>query len=395
MYQLVNNDIKADILKFGVKDWNECFQCGNCSAICKLAEENFLFPRRIIKQVHLGLHKSISANLDPWLCYYCGECSETCPRDANPAEIMMSLRRYLTSLYDWTGLSKKFYTSKFWEMGVVSVLFVLVAAMFFIFLTPLAAIFSRPQDFVNAQGGVMINSLTALAPGQFVHVIELADWIMAVIVGGLLITNILHMFQMTILRDHRIKVPFYAYFTEFWNLIFNFATQAKFRKCDRRKYWLGHFLLMSGYTIMFIFIVALLKKFQTETVYSWFHWQRLLGYYATFGILYFLSVAAYERIKKTDIKFKYSHSTDWLFIIMLGLTTVSGILVHIFRISGLPAATYLAFVFHMSVLVPMIIIEVPFSKWSHLAYRPFAIYFYRLKKVAHIRDKKENTLIAA
>jgi hypothetical protein len=32
--------------------------------------------------------------------------------------------------------------------------------------------------------------------------------------------------------------------------------------------------------------------------------------------------------------------------------------------------------------VPMILIEVPFSKWSHLAYRPFAVYFTQLKKNA-------------
>jgi len=45
-------------------------------------------------------------------------------------------------------------------------------------------------------------------------------------------------------------------------------------------------------------------------------------------------------------------------------------------------ATYVSYIAHMSVLVPMILIEVPFSKWSHLAYRPFAIYFQQLKKYA-------------
>jgi glycopeptide antibiotics resistance protein len=152
---------------------------------------------------------------------------------------------------------------------------------------------------------------------------------------------------------------------------------------------------MSGYTIMFVFIVGLLKKFQTENVYHWYHWQRIMGYYATFGILYFIGIAAYQRIRKKDVKFKYSHATDWLFIVMLGLTTVSGILVHIFRLSGLPGMTYYAYVIHMSLLVPMIMIEVPFSKWSHLAYRPFAIYFYRLKKIAHWKRNNENVLVAA
>ncbi|MDX9906142.1 MAG: 4Fe-4S dicluster domain-containing protein [Bacteroidales bacterium] len=383
MSQLVNDQVKLDLLKFGVKDWNDCFNCGNCSAICKLTEEGFLFPRKVIKQAQLGLRDSMVANLDPWLCYYCGECSETCPRDANPAEIMMSLRRYLTSLYDWTGLSRKFYTSKFWEISVVIIFFLLVIASFLVFLPPQAGVFSAPGEFINDQGGVMINSLVrGMSSEQFVNIIEWADWIMAIIIGGILISNIIRMFILSIIRDKKYKIPLLAYFTEAWALIYHFVTQFKFSKCDRRRYWFGHFLLMSGYTLMFIFIVTLLKQFQTEQVYDWYHWQRLLGYYATFGILFFLSIATYQRIIRKDYKFRYSHASDWLFIIMLGLTTITGIILHIFRISGMPKATYITYVLHMAVLVPMIIIEVPFSKWSHLAYRPFAIYFYQLKKRA-------------
>jgi ferredoxin len=383
MIQLVNHHVKIDLLKFGVRDWNDCFNCGNCSAICKLTEEGFLFPRKVIKQAQLGLKDSMVANLDPWLCYYCGECSETCPRDANPAEIMMSMRRYLTSLYDWTGLSRKFYTSKFWEVGVVVSLFILVVLAFLVFLPPDPDIFTIPSQFITLQGGVMINNLIdGMRPEQFVRIIEYSDWTMAVIIGGILITNIIRMFILSIFRDRHYKVPFMAYFTEAWALIYHFVTQPKFSKCDRRKYWYGHFLLMSGYTLMFIFIVVMLKKFQTEEIHAWYHWQRLLGYYATFGILFFLAIVTYQRIKKVDYKFKYSHASDWLFIVMLGLTTVSGIVLHFFRITGMPLATYVTYVIHLAILVPMIVIEVPFSKWSHLAYRPFAIYFYQLKKKA-------------
>ncbi len=396
MNPLINNEIRDDLLKFGVKEWNDCFHCGNCTAICKLTEEGYLFPRKVIKQVQLGLKQSLSANLDPWLCYYCGECSETCPRDANPAEIMMSLRRYLTSIYDWTGLSKKFYTSHHWELIFVSTIFILVVAAFFVFLPLSPDVYSNAGAFLNEQGGVMINSLVAgMESETFVRIIEISDWIMALVVGGLLITNILNMFIKTIIRDKRIKVSFFSYFREFWNLLFHFATQIKFSKCDRKKYWFGHFLLMSGYTIMFIFIVGLLSKFQTEAIHPWYHWQRLLGYYATFGILYFLIIATVERFRKKDYKFRYSHSTDWLFIIMLGLVTVSGIMVHIFRLTGLPVTTYYSYLVHMSLLVPMIMIEVPFSKWSHLAYRPFAIYFYRLKKTAKAVVQKDDIRLAA
>lgn len=379
----VNPDLKQDLKKFGISEWNECFHCGNCTATCPMTEQGFLFPRKGIRAIQMGLKDKLEGYVDPWLCYYCGDCSETCPRDANPGELMMTLRRYLTSIYDWTGLSRKFYTSHFWEYGFILFFAALVVALFAIFLplSPDAAL------MVNEAGGVMINSLIAgMSPDQFIMVIEYGDWIMAIVVATLLISNILNMFNKVVLKDKSVKVPFITYFSEAWRLIYNFVTQAKFSKCEDKNYWVGHVLLMTGYSIMFAVIVVVLPEFQTEEIKAWWHWQRLLGYYATFGILYFLVIVTIGRIRKKDIKLKYSHPTDWLFIVMLGLTTITGILVHIFRINGMVAATYYMYVLHLAVLVPMIMVEVPFSKWSHLAYRPFAIYFANVKKAAYAKS---------
>jgi len=241
----------------------------------------------------------------------------------------------------------------------------------------------------------MINSMVEnLGPHQFVHLIEMGDLIMACVVAFLLLSNIVNMYLNVIIRDKSIRVPATVVISETWTLIYNFLTQAKFSKCDNKSYWGGHFLLMSGYVIMFTVIVGFIKKFQTEEVFAWFHWQRILGYYATFGILFFLTYVTIGRIKKRNLKLKFSHPTDWLFIIMLGLTTITGILIHIFRISGMPAATYFTYVIHLAVLVPMIMVEVPFSKWSHLAYRPFAIYYSRLKKAALSKQHKTRLATA-
>lgn len=380
MSHRVDPEFKTELKKYGTPvEWNECFHCGNCTAVCPLTEQGFLFPRKGIRAMQMGLKQKLATYVDPWLCYYCGECSDTCPRDANPGELMMTLRRYLTSVYDWTGMSKKFYTSKWWEFGFIILIAALVVLGFIIYL-PLK---SGASAMVNESGGVMINNLVdGISADQFIRIIEIGDWTMAIIVAALLISNIVNMFFKVILSDKSIHVPFSAYFTEFWRLIYNFGTQAKFSKCDDRKYWVGHILLMTGYSIMFALIVVVLPLFQTEEILPWYNWQRLLGYYATFGILFFLVSVAIGRIKKKDTKLKYSHPSDWLFIVMLGLTTITGILVHIFRLNGLVAATYYMYVLHLAVLVPMILVEVPFSKWSHLAYRPFAIYFSKLKKAA-------------
>ena len=389
----VEPTLKKDLAKFGVSsEWNECFHCGNCTAVCPLTEQGFLFPRKGIRSLQMGLKKKIAGNVAPWLCYYCGDCSETCPRDANPGELMMTLRRYLTSVYDWTGLSKKFYTSKGWEFGSIFFVAAVVIALFAIFLPPSPELFSNPAAFVNAQGGVMINNMVEGVSGtQFVTYIEWGDWIMAIFVGFLLITNIFNMFMKVIVKDKSTKVPFYAYFTELFSMLFHFVTQARFSKCEDRRssnYWIFHLLLMTGYTIMFILVVVFLPEFQIEGVKPWYNWQRLLGYYATFGILLFIVIALIGRMRKGDIKFKFSHSTDYLFLVMLGLTTLTGIILHIFRLMGLPAATYIVYVLHLAILVPMIMIEVPFSKWAHLAYRPFGVYFQRLKKAGQRKQLK-------
>jgi nitrate reductase gamma subunit len=139
---------------------------------------------------------------------------------------------------------------------------------------------------------------------------------------------------------------------------------------------------------MFILVVVFLPVFQVETVEPWWHWQRLLGYYATFGILFFLAIVTVKRLQKEDVKMKYSHPSDWIFIVMLALTTITGILVHIFRLGGMVSATYYMYVLHLAILVPMLLVEVPFSKWSHLAYRPFAIYFARLRVHAEQTERK-------
>ncbi|MCK9423057.1 MAG: 4Fe-4S dicluster domain-containing protein [Bacteroidales bacterium] len=372
----VNPDLRNELIQFGIGDWNACYHCGTCTAICPLSEEGFLFPRKKIRLMQMGLQGPLESSVEPWLCYYCGDCTKTCPRDANPGELMMSLRRYLTSTYDWTGLSKKFYTSKIWELAWILFFAALVIISFLVILPSFGYKFTTE---LTAEGGVKLNSF---AP---IPIIEAFDWIMAIIVATLLISNILRMYYKIIWKNSTTKVSLWVHIREFWLLIFNFAVQPKFSKCDDKRYWGAHWFLMSGYTIMFIVIVVFLPWFQTEKILPVWDPQRWLGYYATFGLLFGLVIAIFGRLKKKDIKFRFSHVSDWLFLVMLTLTVITGIFIHIFRINGMPMATYVSYITHMAVLVPMILIEVPFSKWSHLAYRPFAVYFTQLKKNAVLK----------
>ncbi len=378
MIEQVNANLVTEIEKFGKWNWNGCFHCGNCTATCPLTEQDVLFPRKGYNDLQLGLKYSLDSSIEPWLCYYCGDCSTKCPRDANPAETMMILRRYLTSVYDWTGISKKFYTQHWWEYIAIGLIFIIVVLLLGVI---------NPKGIVTdltADGGVKINEMF---PVDWIH---LGDTIMALSIAFLLVSNIFRMWYLIILQDKSIKIPLKAYIFGLKDLGIHFATQKRFNKCDDKKYWGFHWLLMTGYSAMLVMIIFFLHWFQTEDIHAWYHPQRLFGYYATFGLFLGLGYFFYGRIKKEKQIFKHSHISDWLFIILLFLSTFTGILLHIFRITGLPVETYYTYIIHMAILVPMLVIEVPFSKWSHLAYRPFTVYFSLLKKSALIKKNANN-----
>jgi ferredoxin len=374
----INPEFSQEIKKYGAFDFNACYNCGNCTSVCSLSTEENSFPREMVRFSVLGMEDDIQSSLKPWLCYYCGECSTSCPQQADPGNLMMTLRRYLIASYDWTGLSKKLYTSKIWEIGIIGLISMAVLLLFVFF-------HGEMTNELTNEGGVKLNTF---APWQ---IIEIIDWSVAAFLSVFLLSNVVNMYFKIVGSRKDIKIPFKLYFSELYLLIIHFITQRNFSKCDSEElsffakvkngtytYWLIHFLLMSSYVILFTMIVGFLGWFQTDEIYSWYNPQRLLGYYSTIGLLVGIIYFSFLRLKKEEETSKKTHFTDWTFLILLFLTTITGILVHFFRINGLPLLTYYTYVVHLMVLFPMLIIEVPFSKWSHLAYRPVAIYFSNL-----------------
>jgi hypothetical protein len=133
---------------------------------------------------------------------------------------------------------------------------------------------------------------------------------------------------------------------------------------------------------MMVLVIVFLRWFQTDEIVPFYSPIRLLGYYATAALLYVTVDFLVGRLKKRDAIHKYSEPTDWLFLVLLFLVALTGILVHAFRLAGFPLATYSTYVIHLAVVVPMLVVEVPFGKWGHMFYRPFAAYLAAVKQGA-------------
>jgi hypothetical protein len=184
-------------------------------------------------------------------------------------------------------------------------------------------------------------------------------------------------------------IPIPIFISEAKEFVVQFLTQKKFNACgtaSQRMQWFNHLLIMTGYSTVFLLVVVGIRWFQRDEIYALWHPVRLLGYYATFAILYGTTIAIAGRIKKSKTVYAHSHSSDWAFLILLWLTTFSGILIHGTRLLEMPLTTYYLYVVHLMIAVPMLVIEVPFAKWTHQLYRPLILYLMSVKKRALARN---------
>ncbi|MCX8193586.1 MAG: 4Fe-4S dicluster domain-containing protein [Nitrososphaeria archaeon] len=87
----IDPNLKSEILNSIINgDTSKCTQCGICTSGCPLGE--FIKPHRIIKLANLGLKEQLLNSKEIWLCTTCFTCSERCPQEVDPANIIFMLK---------------------------------------------------------------------------------------------------------------------------------------------------------------------------------------------------------------------------------------------------------------------------------------------------------------
>ncbi len=344
----INTEFSKELSKFGAFDFNACYNCGTCTAVCSLSTEEDSFPREMIRYSVLGLEDEIKGSLKPWLCYYCGECSTHCPQVAEPGELMMSLRRWLTSVYDWTGLSGMLYRS-------------LPTAITAMTLTALAVIaYAFFNDF---------NLEKVMHTG---HVFEMAA--IATVFAGILLPNLIRMWNFTILKPG-IKVPLRKYVSAMWDLVVHMFTQKRTLGCDDSQVrWFEHLILVFGY-LGLLFTTVFLDWFSSESTFV-----IVLGYAVSIIIFTVTVIFVSERIAKRREMNKKSQPSDWMFVVWLFLMEISAFAVRLFIDLGMLQKNFWLYMVHLIILVQWALVIVPFGKWTHFLYRSFAMYFDAIRK---------------
>jgi quinone-modifying oxidoreductase subunit QmoC len=398
----LNPNLVEELKRYGADDVTKCYHCGNCTATCPLSKEPFIFPRKSMRYLQMGLGDKLKGNLEPWLCYYCGECSEQCPREAEPGETMMSMRRWLTSRYDITGISRRFYESWKAELGGVFLLALLTGIGFYWFGTSGAG--GNGGGNINYYVTTGADHKAFLPSGNFggdgsifgfgwnVHTF---DWIMGAVLGALLLINCARMWWFSTGSRKDLKIPVFTYIKHAFLLPWHFITQKRYSECDKKTPWFTHLVLMLSYLTLLVLIMFFLHYMhEAETVWA----AHSFGYLATIGLLGMTIYALNGRLKKTQTHHKYSHESDMIFLYLLLYVGTTGILQNVaYRVFGMETLANCIYILHLMGVVPMLVLEVPFSKWGHLAYRPYAMYLSRVQAdaMAERETAKAGTRVPA
>ena len=375
----------SEVRKYGVFNANGCFNCGSCTITCDLAKGSTPFPRRTMQSVVLGLKDSARGSLDPWLCHDCGDCADACPREANPRDSMKTLRLFLTTQYDWTGLSRRICRSKAWAIAALSSVAVLVLALIILY-----HLYIERVDIPTLRS-------TAMGFDHMFNRITYFTWAVFLIPAFSLASHAVRMFWFTMRPNPHVAVPLKFYLAELKTMLGQLVTQRQILQCPatiQRRRWLMHWLLFFGLALMSVIKFFFLRWLQTDNIYPVYHPQRWLGYLA-FACLAVGSVdILVAKARKLEPVYKKFAFNDLVLPVLLLLTALSGIGVHVLRYAGLGLTAHYCYAAHLMIAVPMLLVEVPFGKSSHMIYRPLALYFAAVKERALKSRMAEEVTVA-
>lgn len=374
MARVVDVRLLQKIKQYGpgqMLDVSACFNCGNCTAVCPLAQDSAGFPRRMIRMAQVGMEAELLASEDLWRCYACGECTETCPRKADPAEFMAATRNYAIARYDFTGLACLVNRSAIGNL----IVFVLFSAAFSLLLV-------SKGSFASA--GL---PLFEFLPGKWIHDIGV---VLFAIVGLSTFFGIASM-AMRYWRQRRaegVRLNFSGLPGAVYSALTDALLHRRFQQCDIEQKdspplqswylrpWVVHASVMGGFLAMLLATTLdFLFKPIGSPVPPWYP-MRILGAVGGVVCLYGLSLVLFRRIGRNDVPYTKSSFADWFFPVLLAVTVLSGLLCEIIVYLPIPSTLgHLVFFGHV-VLAMDLVAMLPLTKFAHVFYRTLALVLF-------------------
>lgn len=387
-----------------------CMQCGACTASCSLSADQDTFPRRQMIMAAWGMHDRLMADPYIWTCHQCGDCSLTCPRRVKPGDVMSALRREQVSFYSKPGfLSHRMHRPEFLPA------LLLFPALVIILILSLAGTFSQsglfsPNGVFSLRGLFSLKWAFSLPEGTvdysrfFPH-----GWLNGSFTALFILSTTAAVVGLRkFIRNVKIyrsaatsagsgtsaasagsegpeNLPESASATKgsldqdeteskkftFIKVIGRIMRHREFGSCDEnRSRRFSHFLVFWGFILLLIVtFFAILSTIFFEYPLGITNPIKMAGNTGAFMLIGGTSLMILNRFRNR--KEQTNTYADWFFLISFWLLSISGMLVEGARFHEWSIA-YLLYFFHL-VMVWIIILYYPYTKFAHFLYRTVAM----------------------
>jgi quinone-modifying oxidoreductase subunit QmoC len=348
----------AELKSSGAESLKKCFQCAHCTSVCGVSEGGTPFPRREMILAQWGQREKLIYSPGVWICHQCGDCTEHCPRGADPSEVLqavrqMSYREFATPSFLAKVLSNRGMLIPLLALPIGVVLLVVMAV----------------NGLSIPEGDIVFSKMMPIA---VIDSLFIPVALFAVITAFMGIKKFWNG-----MREHYPGEVKPNALSGLVKTLTDILLHRQFGKCEKNKgLQLSHLLTFFGFLALFVttnMVMVYHYVFAKETPLDLLDPVKILGnagavasFIGVLWIIYRRSAAQKEAGKPTYF--------DWTFIIVLFLTIVTGIGAESARLAGLALIAYSVYFAHL-VLVFFLFAYMPFSKFAHILYRTTAMVF--------------------
>jgi len=328
----------------------QCMQCGTCSVVCKLSPEDNPFPRKEMIWAGWGLKEKLLGDPDIWLCHQCGDCTTYCPRGVKPGDVFSSLR-FMSYLHYSKPKFIAAFLSKIQNLPFIILIPAIIILGIIYFVTgleipPGEIIYSK--FFPHKQLNISFSILVLLT------------------IFGMMFS--IRKFLKDLKKNMPPKKIKNTVCKSFFEAFKEILSHRKFDKCNTNNYRFStHLMVFYGFiTLIFVTIFAIISVLFFQYPLSFFNPIKIAGNLAAVSLLTGLSIMILKRLTNKELSGNSTYF-DWIFLISLYLLVITGVLVEVARFDSWKFAYHIYFV-HL-VLVWMVIVYLPYTKFGHMIYR--------------------------
>ncbi len=366
--QIVSPDLNfvKEVIAAGADSLKKCYQCSTCTVVCEVTPNNKPFPRKEMLYAQWGMKDQLITNPDIWLCHQCSDCTAFCPRGAKPGEVLGAVRKVTIKEYSGPRFMAELTSNPKYAL----LLFAIPVAIFLVILGAIGHL-DLTAISLNENGVI---AFPEFIPDIYVDMIMVPTAGFAALVFLLAITK-----YWSAMAASAGGVGGGDIVNSITGTLIDIFTHKKFSACgvakDRKVSHLLVFYSFIGLAITTSLGVFYVYGLKWEMPYPQTNILKLIGNASAVGLLVGMTYMITNRMKN-QAKAGLGSYFDWLLIVIIFGTCVTGILAEVIRLAKLPVPAYITYFAHL-VFIFVLFAYAPFSKMAHMVYRTTAMVFAR------------------